>query len=243
MVQESDIVLVDKKGLRIDGRKIDEMRPIKMKVGVLDNADGSALVEIGNTRVLAAVYGPKELHPQHLQDQKTGILQVRYNMAPFSTSDRIRPGPNRRSTEISLVTRKALEDVIYLKEFPMTTIKVYIEVLEANASTRATGITAASLALANAGVPMKNMVSACAVGKAGGRIILDVAGKEDSYGEADIPVAMVSNTEEITLLQVDSSGLSPKELKQALELAQKGCKILYEEQKKALQEKYNKVID
>ncbi len=242
MVQDADITLIDDNGIRFDGRQTDEMRPVSMEVGVLHNADGSAMVEIGKTRILAAVYGPKELHPQHLQDQTTGILQVRYNMAPFSTEDRQKPGPNRRASEISLVARKALEPVVFLEEYPMTTVKVYIEVIEADASTRATGITAASLALADAGIPMKGLITACAAGKVGDSIVLDVASKEDSYGEADVPLAMIGGTDDITLLQIDSSGLTHEELDEALRMGKKGCEYLFEKQKEALYRQYSQVI-
>lgn len=238
MVMDKDIQLI-KDGRRIDGRKFDEMRPIKMKVGILKNADGSAMVELGNTRILAAVYGPKELHPQHLQDQSAAILQVRYSMAPFSTSERVKPGPSRRSMEISLVARKALEKVIFLEEFPLTTINIFIEVLEAQASTRVTGITAASLALADAGIPMKGLISACSVGKVNGHIVLDVTSEEDSYGDADIPVAMINGSGKVTLLQLDGD-VTEKELEEALKLAKKGCKIIYEKQREALEERFRR---
>lgn len=226
-----------KDGERIDGRKPEDMREVNMETGLLNRADGSALVELGNTRVLAAVFGPKELHPQHLQKPKKAVMQVRYNLAPFAVEDRKRPGPSRRGKEIGLVARRALEPIVELEKFPKTGIEVYIEVLEANASTRVTGITAASLALADAGIPMKGMVSSCAVGKLEDTMVLDVAGEEDSYGKADIPVAMINGDEEITLLQMDGD-ISQEDLKKGLELAEKGCKKLYKLQRKSLKEKY-----
>ncbi len=226
-----------KNGKRIDGRDLEEMRPLTMKVGVLKRADGSAFVELGNTRILAAVFGPCKMHPQHRQDPKKAVLSVRYNMAPFSTSERVRPGPSRRSTEIGLVIKKALESIIFLEEFPKTEIQVFIEVLEANASTRVTGLTAASLALADAGIPMKGMVSSCSVGKIQDKLVLDVAGAEDSYGSADFPVATINGGDKVTLLQLDGD-LKQTELRKALELAQKGNKILFEHQKEVLKTSY-----
>jgi len=68
-----------------------------MEVGVLDEADGSAMVETGNTRVVASVFGPQKLHPRHLQESDRAVIKMRYNMAPFSVDDRMRPGPNRRA--------------------------------------------------------------------------------------------------------------------------------------------------
>jgi exosome complex component RRP41 len=226
-----------KNGVRLDGRKLDELRPIKAELGVISSADGSALFELGNTRVIAGVYGPRELHPQHLQDQEKAVLNVRYSMAPFSTKERSRPGPNRRSIEISLVIRKVFESVIFLEEFPKSVIDVYIEVIEANASTRVAGLNAASLALAEAGIPMRGLVAACSAGKIDGKIALDIAGEEDSYGDADIPVAILFPQKEIALLQLDGD-VTPKELEEALNLAEKGCEKIFEVQKKVLKSKY-----
>ena len=104
-----DVQMIDDKGLRMDGRKPSECRPIEIETGVVPVADGSARVRWGLNDVIAAVYGPMEAHPRKIQRQDRAVLDVRYNMAPFSTTDRIRPGFNRRSREISKVTAEALE--------------------------------------------------------------------------------------------------------------------------------------
>src|SRR3989344_7096158 len=93
---------------RPDGRRIDEMRPITAKVGVIPNADGSAMFAFGETIAYAAVYGPRKMHPQHAQNPTKGVLRCEYNMISFSVNERIRPGMNRRSTEISKITEWAL---------------------------------------------------------------------------------------------------------------------------------------
>ena len=95
MSGHTDMVLVDENGMRIDGRTEEQHRPIKIEAGVLSNADGSAYVEIGKNKVLAAVYGPRECHPRHLQNPQKAIVQCKYNMQAFSVSDRKRPGPSR----------------------------------------------------------------------------------------------------------------------------------------------------
>src|SRR3989338_10094437 len=140
---------------RIDGRKFDELRPIKAEVGVIPNADGSALFAFGETVAIAAVYGPKPLHPAHLQEPDKGIIRCEYNMLPFSVTERARPGPSRRSKEISMITENALSGVVELKRFPGTVIDVEIMILQANAGTRCAGINAAAMALAHAGIVMK----------------------------------------------------------------------------------------
>src|SRR3989344_7917572 len=155
-------------GKRTDGRKPDEIRDIKIEAGVLERADGSAYVEYGDTHVLAAVYGPRVLHTRHLTEPQQAVLRVKYDMIPFSVGDRKRPGPDRRSIEISKVTREALEPVVFLKHYPKTGIDVFIEIVQADAGTRVAGITAASVALADAGIEMSDLVAACSAGKIDG---------------------------------------------------------------------------
>ncbi|MCK4634864.1 MAG: exosome complex exonuclease Rrp41 [Candidatus Aenigmarchaeota archaeon] len=228
-----------KNDIRPDGRKLDEMREMEARAGVIDRADGSGYFRLGNTIAVAAVYGPKELHPKHLVDPVKAYVKCRYNMAPFSTSDRIRPGPNRRSTEISKVIKDALSSVIFLKEYPETSIEIFIEILQADASTRCVGLNAASIALADAGIPMKDLVTSCAAGKVEGTMILDVAGIEDCEGEVDLPIAYVPRKNEIYLLQMDGI-INKDELKKGIEMAIKGCKVIYEKQKEALKNRYAK---
>jgi exosome complex component RRP41 len=220
-------------------RKMDEMRPVEMKVGILSKADGSAFVGMGKTKVIAAVYGPRELHPKHMQNNERAILQCNYSMAPFSTDERVRPGPSRRSVEISKVTRDALEPSLFLEDFPRTTIDVYIIVLQANAGTRTAGINAASLALADAGVQMKDLVSAVAVGKIENNYVMDLAGKEEEITQCDLPIAYMPRYKKFTLMQMDGD-LPEKDLKNLIKLAVKGCEILYEKQKKALLGRWSK---
>ncbi len=224
-------------GKRPDGRKLDEMREIEARAGVIPRAEGSGYFRLGNTMAVAAVYGPRELHPKHLTDPLKAYVKCRYNMAPFSTTDRVRPGPSRRSTEISKVIKEALKSVIFTEEFPKTGIEIFIEILQADASTRCVGLNAASIALADAGIPMKDLIASCSAGKVDGQIVLDVAGEEDCEGEVDLPIAYIPRKNKLYLLQMD--GLITKdEIKQALNLAIKGCKLIYEKQKEALKKKY-----
>lgn len=233
--QGSLITSVAKK--RPDGRAFDELRPLKIEAGVLERADGSSYVEIGDNKVLAAVYGPRELHVRRLLKPNMAILRCRYNMAPFSVDDRKRPGPDRRSVEISKLTAEALNPAVFLEKFPRSTIDIFIEVLQAEGGTRCAGITAASVALADAGIPMRDMVAACAAGKNDGQVIMDLSEWEDKEGEADLPIAMMPRTGDITLLQMDGH-LTSDEYEKALDLAIKGCHTIAEEQKKAIKNRY-----
>jgi len=229
--------LIDKKGLRLDGRKLDELRPIKIEVGVLSNADGSAYIEQGKNKILAAVFGPKELHPKHLALSDRMVLRCRYHMAPFSVQERKSPAPSRREIELSKVIREALEPSIFLEYYPRTGIDVFVEVLQADGGTRCASITAASLALADAGIPMRDLVVACAAGKVDDTIVLDLTDVEDKADGADVPLALMPNLNAITLLQMDGT-LTLEEFEKAVNLALDGCKKIYALQKETLKDRY-----
>lgn len=233
----TDIKLLDENGRRVDGRTPEEMRPLRIEAGVLRRADGSAYVEWGLNKVLAAVYGPRECHPRHMQNPTRALVQCKYNMAAFSVDDRKRPGPDRRSQEISKITSEALTHVVFTEYFPRASIDVYVEVLQANAGTRCAGLTAASVALADAGVPMRDLVASCAAGKAAGTMMVDLGKEEDNFGEADIPVGYVPRTKEIVLLQMDGD-LTLDEYKKGLNMAIQGCEKVYEIQRDALKRRY-----
>lgn len=237
-----DLKLIDENGRRIDGRKPDELRPVKIKAGPLYRADGSCYIEWGNNKILAAVYGPKETLPRHEQHPLKAIVNARYNMASFSVEERKRPGPDRRSIEISKVVGEALEHIILVEKLPRATIDINIEVLDADAGTRCAGLTAAAVALADAGIPMRDIPVACSAGKVDGQVVLDLCKEEDNYGEADMPVAIAPRKKEILLLQMDGH-LTPQEFDEALELAIKGCEIVSKLQKEALLRKYMKEVD
>jgi len=229
--------LIDKKGLRLDGRKPDELRPIKLEVGVLSNADGSAYIEQGKNKILAAAFGPRELHPKHLALPDRMVLRCRYHMAPFSVQERKSPAPSRREVELSKVIRESLEPSIFMEYYPRTGVDIFVEVLQADGGTRCASITAASLALADAGIPMRDLVTACAAGKADDTIVLDLMDTEDKAGTADVPVALMPNLNAITLLQMDGI-LTSEEFETAINLALEGCRKIYTQQKDVLKEKY-----
>ena len=229
---------------RIDGRGFDDTRKIEAKVGVIKRADGSAMFKIGNTWAYAAVYGPRNLHPKFLQDPQRGILRCNYNMMPFSSSgERVRPGGSRRSKEISLVTEKALLPVLDLEEYPNSVVDVFIELPQTEAGSRCAGICAASMALADAGLEMKDLVCAVSLGRVADKLLVDLDYSEESYPDgpvADIPIAMMPNSGKITLLQMDGE-VSKNELMKLLEMSKKVCAKIYDIQKKALKEKYHEV--
>lgn len=234
---KGEIKLLREDGMRLDGRRLDEIRPFKIEAGVLKNADGSAYIELGNNKIMVAVYGPREVHPKHLALPDRAMLRCRYSMATFSVEERKSPAPSRREIELSKVIREALEPAIFVEEYPRTAIDVFIQVLEADGGTRTASITAASVALADAGIPMRDLVAAIAIGKIEGKLAVDLNGLEDQYGGGDMPIAMMPRLGLITLLQADGV-FSPEEVVQGIEMAEKAIKMLYEEQRNALRKKY-----
>ena len=225
--------------IREDGRTYNTLRNMKLEVGVLNNADGSAYIECGNNKIIVGVYGPRELFSKKHSKPDAAVLRCKYNMAPFSVTERKRPGPDRRSTEISKLISEAITPCIFLEKYPRASIDVSIEVLEAEGGTRCLGIIGASLALADAEIPMKDLISACAVGKVDDHIVLDLSEKEDKEGQADMPVAILPRTREITFLQMDGHLTGP-EFDEALQLAFDGCEFIYQLQQQCLES--NKIM-
>ena len=229
--------LIDESGKRLDGRMWNELRPIKLEVGVLKNADGSAYIEWGKNKIMAAVYGPKEVHPKHQVLPDRALLRSRYHMAPFSVDERKNPAPSRREIEISKVIREALQPAVIVEDYPRTAIEVWVEVLQSDGGSRVAGITAASLALADAGINMRDMVVGCSCGLIEDTVVSDLDDTEDKEGNGDMPVAIMPNLGQVTLLQVD--GIYTREkFQKAFELAiEKGMQI-YEMQREALARKF-----
>jgi exosome complex component RRP41 len=229
------------KFVRPSNRAYTETRAIEAEAGVIKKADGSARFKIGDTEAYAAVYGPRELHPKFMQNPKTGVLRCNYSMMPFSgDGSRVKPGPSRRSKEISMVTEKALLPVLDLQDYPNTVVDVFIELPQTDAGSRCAGICAAAIALADAGFTMKDMVAAVSVGQVRDTLVVDLDGPEEHMDEneaADIPVAMIPSTEEVTLLQMDGI-VSKENLLVALEMVKPALKQIAEKQREAIRKRY-----
>lgn len=226
---------------RFDGRDFTELREMTAKAGVIQEADGSGFFQAGKTAAYAAVYGPKELHPKFMQDPSKGILRVTYSMMPFSgMGNRVRPGPNRRAKELSMVIQKSLEPVLDLSAYPNCVVDVFIELPQTDAGSRCASINAAVIALADAGLIMKDMVSAISVGRVDDKIVADLDYAEEAYEDgpvADVPVAVIPSTGQITLLQLDGD-FDPKKMQEALDLAIDACHQIKEVQIAAVKQKY-----
>jgi exosome complex component RRP41 len=164
-------------------------------------------------------------------------------MLPFSVTERAKPGPSRRSKEISMVASNALSSIVDLERFPATVIDVEILILQANASTRCAGINAAAMALAHAGIVMKEMISSVSIGKIDDKIVTDVTKEEEDWiegeGATDIPFTITSRSKQIVHLQLDGK-IQTNRFNEAIESAKKACDKILEYQTRALKgEKIN----
>ena len=224
--------------IRVDGRGLKDLRPIKMEVGVLPKANGSAYVEMGGNKVIASVYGPKEVHPRHLAKANRAVLRCLYRMATFSVDERKSPAPSRREHELSMIIGQALEPSIFLNYYPRTIIDCTIIILQADGGTRCASINAASLALADTGIAMKGLISSVAVGKIEGKLIVDLNNVEDQFGDGDLPIALLNTTKDVSLIQFDGK-LTPDEFKESVEMAYEACKVITEKQVEAIKLKYS----
>lgn len=227
------------KSIRPDGRKVDEMREAKIELGVIPNANGSAKFTMGKTIAIAAVYGPRELHPRRTQIADKGLLRCNYDLMSFSVGERKRPGPSRRDKELSLVISNALSSLVFLDKFPKQVIDVFVEIPQADAGTRCAGICAASLALADAGIPMRGLAGSISVGALGDTVVVDLDKEEEDWeaGATDIPLTYCPKTNLITSLQLDGE-ITKKDLFKAIDMGMVKAKELTEMQEKALKENY-----
>ena len=203
MAGDGTVKLIDEKGIRLDGRKKDELRPTEIKIGVVKNADGSAEIRMGKNIIIAAVYGPRELHPKHRDLPHRALIQCFYRMSTFSVNDRKSPAPSRREKEISMIIADALTSVVLTEKYPRTTVDVYLQVLQADGGTRCASLLAASVALADAGVPMRGIIASVASGLINDQVVLDLYDIEDQKGSGDMPLGYCPTLNEVSLLQLD----------------------------------------
>jgi polyribonucleotide nucleotidyltransferase len=226
---ESAVVrrMIVERGIRVDGRKANEIRPISSEVGYLPRAHGSALFTRGETQAMVSTtLGTKadEQKIEALEGESYRHFMLHYNFPPFSVGEVRRFGsPSRRDIGHGALAERAVEAVMPPKEeFPYT-VRVVSEILESNGSSSMASVCGASLALMDAGVPLRAPVAGIAMGlvKDGDRfgILTDIMGTEDHYGDMDFKVA---GTEKgVTALQMDIkiTGVSVEIMREALRQA------------------------
>jgi polyribonucleotide nucleotidyltransferase len=232
-------------GRRLDGRRFDEIRPITCEVGVLPRTHGSALFTRGETQALVTVtLGTSEDSQiidtvQEAEYRKRFMLH--YNFPPFSVGEvKFLRGPGRREIGHGALAERALRDMLPDEESFPYTIRIVSDILESNGSSSMATVCGGSLALMDAGVPIKSPVAGVAMGlvmEAGrSQVLSDIAGEEDHYGDMDFKVA--GTRDGITALQMDIKidGVTPEIMAQALEQARRGRLHILERMLEALPE-------
>ncbi|MBV5318539.1 MAG: polyribonucleotide nucleotidyltransferase [Desulfobulbaceae bacterium] len=230
------------KGLRLDGRSFEEVRPITCEVGILPRAHGSALFTRGETQALVIGTLGSERDEQHLEGLGGDVYRrfmLHYNFPPFSVGEvRRLSGPSRRDIGHGTLARRGIEAVLPAGDVFPYTMRVVSEVLESNGSSSMATVCGASLALMDAGVPVKAPVSGVAMGliKEGDQIVVltDILGDEDHLGDMDFKV--VGTRGGITSLQMDIKidGVDRAIMSRALDQAKKGRIHILEKMEEAL---------
>jgi exosome complex component MTR3 len=199
-----------------------------MRTGVIGAASGSAFVQVANTQVVVGVYGPRSLALGREEFSELGQLFCDVKLAPFAVAGaRREAGQGQDEAALSAVLERALLASVQLERFPKSVLDVYALVLESDGGTLAATITAASLALADAGVELFDLVPACAVAKSGHRIVVDPTGAEERFGQAQLTAALMPARDEVTHV-VQTGELTHDEAAEALQLAFDGCHLVHE---------------
>lgn len=178
---------------------------------VFDHSDGSAILQQGNTKILAAVFGPREPKPgqKNRMDQEKCLIDVEYSRAAFSTPERKRRGRgDKRSQEISLSLQKTFESVILTSLYPRSAISIFVEVLQADGADYAVCVNAATLALIDAGIPVRDVCCAVSCGlvtKDGTtHTLIDLAYAEESSRIPTVTATGMPKTGEMVFFEVES---------------------------------------
>jgi len=233
-------------GKRVDGRAMDEVRPIEIEIGILPRTHGSAVFQRGSTQVLSIItLGPLSLSQtlEGMVGESTKRFMHHYNMGinPFSVGEVKRIGsPSRRDIGHGALVEKALVNVLPSEESFPYAIRVVSEVLAANASTSMASLCASTLALRNAGVPLKNPVAGIALGLLSEedrfQVITDMQAVEDFYGEMDFKVT--GTVKGVTAIQMDTklTGLSFEIIEEALNQGKKARLTILDKMNQVLPE-------
>jgi len=232
---------------RIDGRAVHELRPIKFQRNYLNHAEGSCLVQFGQTHVLCAAT-VEERVPGFLKGKGQGWVTAEYAMLPRSTTERVAREAHRggRSLEISRLIGRSLRAVTNLGAFGERTITLDCDVIEADGGTRTAAINGAFVALHDAlfkianrngltAPPLRDQVTAISVGKVAGDVLLDLCYLEDSTAEADMNVVMTGQGNFVEVQGTAEQGTFDRaELNALIRMAERGLKKIAKAQAKAI---------
>ncbi|KAM4029641.1 exosome complex component RRP41-like [Anomaloglossus baeobatrachus] len=220
--------LLSDQGYRVDGRKAGELRKIQARMGVFAQADGSAYIEQGNTKALAVVYGPHEIRGSRAKTlHDRAVVNCQYSMATFSTGERKRrPHGDRTSTEMSLHLKQTFEAAILTQLYPRSQIDIYVQILQADGGNYCTCVNAATLAVIDAGIPMRDYVCASSAGFIEDTPLSDLSYVEESAGGPHLSLALLPKSEQIALMEMNSR-LHEDHLERVMDAASKACKDVY----------------
>jgi len=232
-------VFVDSSGLRKDGRRTGEVRRIRYKFGTVEHADGSAYYEQGLTRVLATVYGPQETRMKNkASSADKAHLTCEFRPTPFSSSD-ARSKKNTvdsKSLQLAKTVKQTFEAVLLTKSFPRSEIKIVIHGIQSDGGMLCACINATTLALVDAGVPMKDLVAACSAGHFGDAFITDLNYAEEFARKPNLPVAILSRTNKVVMVQLKSK-IAAEHFEKLLRQAKLGCVDIHTILKNAAKER------
>uniref|UniRef100_A0A8B9N0Z9 Exosome complex component RRP41 n=1 Tax=Accipiter nisus TaxID=211598 RepID=A0A8B9N0Z9_9AVES len=220
--------LLSDEGYRADGRRPAELRKIRARMGVFAQADGSAYIEQGNTKALAVVYGPHEMRGSRskaLPDR--ALVNCQYSVATFGTGERRRrPRGDRQTGELALQLQQTFEAAILTQLHPRSQIDIYVQILQADGGNYCAGVNAATLAVMDAGIPMRDYVCACSAGLAEDTPLADLSSPEEAVGGPRLVLALLPASGQIALLQL-SARLHQERLEAVLEAAEQACRALH----------------
>lgn len=215
-------------GLRVDGRRAGEVRRIRSGLGTLSRADGSAYYEQGHTRVLAAVYGPRETRQRAESEHDRAVIRCEVSLGGFASAARRKTWKgDRRSTALATLIQRTFESVILVDAYPRSQIDVYIQVLQNDGGLTVAGINAASLALVNAGVAMSDSVVACSVGMVDDELVVDPNSLETSGERAELTLALLAHSGKISTCLLERRLANAELFGKAMECASNGAKQIF----------------
>lgn len=230
-------------GKRQDGRTPLELRPMFLKAGVISQAKGSAYIELKNTKVICAVYGPREV-PRGDGFVASGLLRCEFKLATFACPVRRGHLGDSMEREMGLQVQQALEPAVCLHKIPKSQVDIFVTVLEDDGSALSAAITCASVAVANAGIEMYDVVIGCSVRQAGDDLLVDPTSAEEYYGLSSMQPRQASITAGVLPSLNQVSGLvqrgqlecqdSIKALQQCFEGSQRVFPLIYECLKKSV---------
>ena len=213
-------------GFRLDGRRASEIRNLQCRLGGVLQADGSACVEMGNTKVLASVQGPHEAARRNVTAQDRAVITCEVCTMPYATGEHksVAHG-DRGATEIAAAVRRIFESVVQAQLYPRSQIDVSIVILQNDGGIRAAAVNATTLALIDAGIALEDFVCSCSAGLIHGTLLLDMNAQEDGAG-AELCVGILPSIERVSYVQLESKvPLSATE--EVVSYAMQGCTQVY----------------